>query len=104
MRDAVAFLRNLAEDGRIGRGPTWFREMEPAFDQCANELELLRKATSARDQALEALKDKLVQIVAVCDDNATVGNTALALKFVREIALSAIKIALKRTTPTGEQK
>lgn len=48
----------------------------------------IERLTAMQDASaeIEALRAGFVQIAAVCDDNASVGNTALALKFVREVA------------------
>ena len=42
-------------------------------------------------QINNTLRAALLQIGAVCDDNVSVGNTALALKFVREIVTKTVE-------------
>ena len=64
------------------------RELGALHDQTIAELKQVREGAY---KEIERLRAALLQIGTVCDDNASVGNIALALKFVREIVAKTLR-------------
>ncbi len=63
----------------------------PDFERAAEARQILAEAKIDRDE-IARLRAALVQIVHVCDDNASKNcNKAMALVFVREVAATAIR-------------